>query len=362
MILKIEKIRLKELEAFVNSSRFRELETIPISLNRVQSYLHNPYALPDDVVLYMGLSDKKLVAFRTLFADIVYQDSQNIHFGWCSGNWVHPDFRRRGYSEQLLQEAYSDWNQKLMFTNYAPYSEKLYLKTGWFRPVHTFEGSRAYLFPKLQKLNASHQGNLFKKIFYSILDFDIELFSSFRLLFFRDQRPGKIRFEVTGEPDSVCYQFLEQNHLKHLFHRYENELKWVFSFPWITHSKNELSEKYPFSWFSSDFQYQTVKLFTGNKLEGFCIFSVREKHLKTLYFAGADNLFPELARFLKSYSKKHKIEVLTVYKKELAAQFFRRKFPFLRVKKYGQKIYSTFELPESNEPAFQDGDGDVIFT
>ncbi|HPF50010.1 MAG TPA: hypothetical protein PK335_00475 [Draconibacterium sp.] len=353
---------MKELQAFVESPRFRELETIPISLNRVQSYLHNPHALPNDVVLYMGFLNEKLAAFRTLFADVVCQASQNIRFGWCSGTWVHPDYRRKGFSVQLLREAYSDWDRKLMLTNYAPDAEKLCIKTGWFKPVHTFEGARAYLFPKLQKLNTVSQNNLFKKVFYSILDFDIELFSTFMLLFFREPKPGKIRFEVSEEPDSTCYHFLEKKHPNHLFHRYEKELNWVFSFPWISCSKNELSEKYPFSWFSPDFQYQTVKFFAGDKLEGFCIFSVRKKHLKTLYFAGADSLFPELAGFLKSYSKKHKIEVLTVYKKELAAQFFHRKFPFLRVKKYGQKIYSTFELPESGKLAFQDGDGDVIFT
>ena len=52
----------------------------------------------------------------------------------------------------------------------------------------------------------------------------------------------------------------------------------------------------------------------------------------------------------------------TIYKKELAAELFKRKLPFLHVKKYGQKIYSTFEIENSSESKFQDSDGDVIFT
>jgi len=360
--LEIEKIKLEKLETFIKSKRFQSFEKIPISQHRVESYLNNPHALPDDFVLYMGFSDEKLVAFRTLFADVAYQGSQSIRFGWCSGNWVHPDYRRQGFSEKLLRETYSDWNQKLMFTNYAPNSEKLYLKTGWFKAIHQFEGARAYLFPKIRKLKMNSKDNFFKKAFYSILDFDIEFISTVRLLFYHEPKPDKFRFELIGKPDAGCYQYLRKNQPEHLFRRYENELKWIFSFPWISQSKTESGEKYPFSWFADDFQYHTVKFSKDNKLEGFCIFSVRDKYLKTLYFAGAEDVIPELAAFLKSFSKKHRIEVVTVYKKELAAQFLQRNFPFLRVKKYGQKIYSSFELSESTKTVFQDGDGDVIFT
>ena len=97
-------------------------------------------------------------------------------------------------------------------------------------------------------------------------------------------------------------------------------------------------------------------------MKGFLLFSVREKHLKTLYFAGNYEVVTELVGFLKNYARQHKIEVITTYKTELASQFLQRKFPFLHVKKYGQKIYSTFELPDDKTLCFQDGDGDVIFT
>lgn len=362
MKLKLEKIRLNQLDAFVKSPRFKEFEIIPISRNRVKSYLNNPHAHPDDVVLYLGFLEEKLVAFRTLFADVLSQDSQKIRFGWCSGNWVHPEFRRKGFSEQLLHEAYSDWDQKLMFTNYAPNSEKLYLKTGWFKTVHQFEGVRAYLFPKINKLKADGKNTVFSRFLYSFLDFILELFSKFRLLFFRKPKPGKYQFEIIGKPDSNCYQFLERHRPNHAFQRYEAELKWVFSFPWLSNSEINKQSNYPFSSFSNNFRYQTIKIFSGDNLAGFCIFSVRDKHLKTLYFAGSQDVLPDLFAALKYYSKKHKIEVLTVYKKELAEYFLQRKFPFLHVKKYGQKIYSTFEQPESSHAAFQDGDGDVIFT
>lgn len=70
----------------------------------------------------------------------------------------------------------------------------------------------------------------------------------------------------------------------------------------------------------------------------------------------------EIAQFLKNFCKLNTIEIASIYKKELAAELFKRKFPFLHVKKYGQKIYSTFELKSTEETSFQDGNGDVIFT
>ena len=138
MKLEIKKIRLKELNDFVKSEMFNQFEILPISPERVKSYINNPKAKPEDVVLYLGSINNALVAFRSLFAGELISDDLKTRFAWCSGNWVAPEFRRKGFSEQLLKEAYSDWSGKLMFTNYAPNSENLYLKTGWFHSIYKF--------------------------------------------------------------------------------------------------------------------------------------------------------------------------------------------------------------------------------
>jgi hypothetical protein len=84
--------------------------------------------------------------------------------------------------------------------------------------------------------------------------------------------------------------------------------------------------------------------------------------LKTLYFSLPAEVEKEIARFLKLYCVKQKIEVITVYKNGVANELFAQKFPFLHAKKYGQKIYSSFEIRGIDKFLFQDGDGDVIFT
>jgi len=358
--LAIKKIRLKELEEFINSKSFHDFEFIPISPIRAKSYLANPHSNPDDIVLYLGFVDKQLVAFRSLFADVVWSKNEQIRFAWCSGNWVHTNHRRQGFSEALLMEAYQDWNQKLMFTNYAPNSEKLYLKTGLFKAIHQFEGVRAYLIPKTKKIFAKAKANLFYKFIFSVIDLLISVFANFRLWFYSGENHSSIKFKTMQFPDKECYELIGKN--TSAFKRGKNELKWIFGNPWISSNQTEHCRNYPFSSYSNSFYYKTVKLFFQNKLVGFFIFSVREGHLKTLYFNLPDEFLTETAPFIKDFSKQNKIEFATIYKKGVATELFKRKFPFLHLKKYGQKIYSTFEINDNTDFHFQDGDGDVIFT
>ncbi|NQU55306.1 MAG: GNAT family N-acetyltransferase [Bacteroidetes bacterium] len=360
--LKIEKIRLDELESFVNSETYKQFNIVPITPQRTRSYINNPNAQAADVVLYLAFLENKLIAFRTLFAGKVTSENQQIRFGWCSGNWVHPDFRRQGFSEQLLTEAYTDWGRKLMFTNYAPNSEELYLKTGWFKPIHQFNGVRGYLFPKTGKLIARAKTNGFLKLLFIVIDLFISVATHLRLLFFAKKTPNNIRFETLLNPDEECFQFNKKQLLHNIFESGNEELRWVFQFPWISETDNSFLEKYPFSSYSMSFYYKTVKVFIENKFAGYFIFSVREGHLKTLHFNVREGIEKEIANFLKQFCRKYKIEIITVYNSEVANRIIERKFPFLHVKKYGQKIYGSFEINKNNKLQFQDGDGDVIFT
>ena len=362
MKLEIKKIRLNELESFVQSEAFSHFLHIPITPSRAKSFIHNPYAESEDVALYLGFVEGEMVAFRSLFAGIVTTEDEQIRFGWCSGNWVHNNFRRNGFSEELLKEVHSDWNGKLMFTNYAPASESLYLKTGWFHPIHQFDGVRGYLFPKTRKLLPVTNKNMGLKLLFSAVDFFIAVISKVRLWFFSVEKNLNFSFVTVQTPDEQCFQSIQKINSAFLFNRNENELKWIFRYPWISTAESTISKKYPFSSYSGSFIYQTVKVFNKNKFAGFFIFSVKEGHLKTLYFNLPPGIENEVANYLKQFCKKHKIELVIVYKSEVAQQLFAGKFPFLRMKKYGQKIYSSFEIKGEKGYQFQDGDGDVIFT
>jgi GNAT superfamily N-acetyltransferase len=358
----ILKIRLSDLESFSESEVFRSWETVPVSSLRIQSYLHNPDANPDDIVLYVALTENKLVAFRTLFAGSILTTAGKERFGWCSGNWVHPDFRRKGFSELLLNEALTDWNGKLMFTNYAPNSEKLYLKTGKFKAIHQFQGFRGYLFVKTLKLASPAKKNFVSKIIFGGTDFGVSILAGVRTWFYKPGINPDVSFFELEFPDEECFNWLKKRKNDSVFQRGVEEFQWIFNHPWISAQKNVDAEKYPFSSFSKSFRYFTIKVFDQDSFAGFFIFSVREGHLKTLCFLVKAGFEESIANFLKQFCVRHKIEVITVYNYEISRYLFARKFPFLRAKKYGQKIYSSFNFDIAQHQRFQDGDGDVIFT
>ncbi len=359
-MLEIKKIRLSELEDFVQSEMFRKFNVVPITQARANSYLQNSRAKFEDVVLYLGFVGDQLVAFRSLFADLAFVGENPIRFAWCSGSWVHPGYRRKGYSKQLLTEAYSDWDKKLMFTNYAPESEQLYIETGWFHPIHQYKGVRCYLFPKTEKLLSAASKNALSRITFKAIDFIVRIFVSFKLTFFRPTINVGYAFEETVLPDDECYQMVQENKSVSLYRRGKQELEWIFNNPWILSVEYDSGRNYPFSSFSDDFFYRTIKIFRSNKFIGFFIFSVRERHLKTLFFQIEEGLENEIAAFLKQYCVENKLEMATVNNSKVGEVLFKRKFPFLHVKKMGQKIYSTFDVKGGY--SFQDGDGDVFFT
>ena len=362
MNLEIRKTRLGELEKFVKSSEFGHFKTIPVSDLRVKSYVNNPHAHPEDVVLYLGFVENELVAFRTVFADMIKTENEHVRFAWCSGNWVHPGFRRKGFSELLLNEAFTDWDGKLMFTNYAPDSETLYIKSRKFQVIHQFQGIREYLFPKTRKLYSRAVHNRLSGMVFSFIDCAISAVSTVRVWFYRAKQDPDFKFTQVRFPDEECYKISDSFNDQFLFNRGKMELKWIFQYPWISGEKKYSPENYPFSSYSESFAYQTIKIFRQDLFIGFFIFSVREGHLKTLHFCLPEGIEQEIAGYLKKFCAMYKIEFITVYNTEIAQQLLNRKFPFLHVKNYGQKIYSTFNIQNVDSYRFRDGDGDVIFT
>ena len=135
-----------------------------------------------------------------------------------------------------------------------------------------------------------------------------------------------------------------------------------FSFHGFPQIKMHKQTNTRFHRFPNHFLITQLKVFIENKFAGFFIFSVHKGHLKTLYFNLPEGIENEIANFLKIFCKQHQIEIITVYYFEVAGQLFARKFPFLHMKKYGQKIYSSFKIDTEKEYHFHDGDGDGMFT
>lgn len=355
--MKLKKIRLHELEQFLESEAFRSIAPKPISPFRVKSYMNNPHGEPDDFVLYYLHIDDTLIAYRTLFAAKL--TNQTDRFAWLSGNWVHPDYRRQGFSEKLLNEIMIDWDHRLMFTNYAPASLQLYLKSKQFQPIYEAEGERFYLFAKTRSLLKDRFKGI--GVLLTVADFFIRLTASLFCFFHKSGQNPSYEIRLQKLPDEPCLKIAEVEQSDYLFQRGKKELKWIFSYPWISTSDSSFSENYAFSSYAKSFHYQVASFYSEHKLIGFLVYSLRGGHLKTVHSHLPVKALSDAAGFLINQAVKNKIEFLTVLNPGLVQEIKTTSNPFLWSKNFEHVIYASFNVA-MEELKIQDGDGDFIFT
>lgn len=355
--MELKKIRLQDLEAFGRSELFQSFETKPVSAARIRSYLNNPHALPEDVVLYLLHEENKLLAFRTLFPGRLMNQSKR--FAWLSGNWVHPDYRRQGCSKRLLDAALKDWDERLMFTNYAPASLQLYLKTKQFQTVYLDHGTRFYFYFRTRKVLADRYPKL--AFLLPVLDFFIQLVAGFTHLLFHPMRVRHFSMKELNLPDQACLQLAETKKDSYLFTRGRQELDWIFKYPWLSASDDQFVHSYPFSSFARQFKYRSIKIFHEDKLIGFMVVLLRDGQMRTVHLQLPYDRMRIAARFLIRVAVKNKVETLTVLNPKLAKEIQKRPNPFLVHKKIEHGIYSSFPVSSAMRK-IQDGEGDFIFS
>ena len=358
----VTRIRLSELEAFVKSPLYQSLDVKPISGQRALSYIHNPHSSPDDVAVYMFLEGERLTAFRTVWAGSLIQDGQVIRFGWCSGSWVAPGYRGQGLSVWLLREAYADWHQRLMFTNYSPGGESANLSSGLFTPIYKHQGIRAYFPPALPAiLRRRGTSGLLVRIAQVVACTTGYAWKALGRLLPITELEG-YSFETLDTPDQECLEMADIFSESTFFGRGAADLEWIFRYPWMTTDPTGRELNYPFSFYSDTFSTKVVKIRKNSVTSGFFIFSEREGHWKSHHFYLSSRDFLAAVHWIRAYCGKNQPDFVTILHPEIAREVRKHWFPFFYVKGYGQTIYSTFHAAPSVDRLIQDGDGDYIFT
>lgn len=357
-MITITTIPLKDLLDFIHSEVFRQLENKPISMLRVQSYINNPNANQDDVVLYMAFKNSQLVGYRTIFKDVFCGKEA---FGWLSGNWVHPKHRRNNISTLLFQAVLKDWQGRLMYSNYAEASKALYDKTDEFSVLQELHGFRYYRRMCLTDiLPSKHQ--LFKllKPMLVVSDWMTNLIVDLQF----SKQKSKFNYNIIEHWNDELTLFLSHFKKHELFKRTPQTYAWISQFPWMqTDLKTkQWSKKYHFSSYAKVFQNNFYVLKDEqSKIIAIINISIRDQKLKVPYFYSLkQGVLPAKALILH-LSKKHKINHLTIYHKEL--QF---KNQFLFKKKFTQKFFVSKGITQKHTKLhlkiIQTGDGDGVFT
>jgi hypothetical protein len=355
--MQLKKISISELDDLLSSELFQQLKDKPISSFRAISYQQNPHAKTNDTVLYFLYDDDILIAYRTILPAKLTTSPDR--FAWLSGNWVNPNYRRQGFSEQLLGEILNDWKHRLMFTNYAPASLQLYLKSNKFNPIYLEQGRRFYLYVKTKQL----LGHRIKAIGYfsPALDFTIKLASQIKSRCHHSKATSAVKIVELNSPDADCLAMAEASKEDYLFERGQLELKWIFQYPWISTTDDSFLKNYSFSSYSKQFEYKTIKFICEDKLSGFMIVLITNGNMKLVYLKLPKELTQYATKHLIDLSIQYKIKTLTILNPDLAELIAGAANPFIYSKKIDHGIYASFPV-SVNGKRIQDGDGDFIFT
>lgn len=364
----IKKFTIHELLPYSQSAEFRNFPVVPISRNRIESYVNNPRKISHLPVLYLYFDQGKMVGFRTILADALKVNGVWEHFGWNSGSWVHPDYRRKGISSILFNEVIHDWQYRLLYTNYAPDSKLLYDKSGHFSLFAEKAGLRLYLrfnftqwlAPKYP-LFSNNKKSL--QVFDRLLNFLFLPYYSWQNILSRKDAG----FPILPESMKSSHVDFIDAHPGSVFGRTSLEYQWIFKYPWVKTHRVETAE-YPFTHVAYSFGYLFFEAMNPEgKLAGLALVKFRDGHLTIPYFSSTPDVLPYLARQILSFAYQQKCHQITVYHSDLIVYLAQKKGIACFIKTIQQKYFMARRFSEKlsvqNLPVqVQDGDGDCIFT
>lgn len=357
--LTIKKVLIQEIPGFIDSDFYDSLNVKPISRPRAHSYFHNPRAAPNDPVIYMLFQKEQLIGFRTIMPDVVKLPGKEIKFGWCSGNWIDPKHRRKGYSKILLDSAYEDWQQKLMYTNFARESHLLYNKTSYFKILKKRIRTRFYGNIDVTELLKNRSFYKYLKPTIPLINIFFKLGCSFKRIFFR---PHKLKaYSIFTEQHYQANFYVQDLAPESLFARSDAELQWMAKHPWLSDQPEYKKTNYPFSLFEADHKIWYLSIRKGNEVVGKLILSSRNGNLKLLYNF-AQNISEIAAKAIANLCYENRMKTFSVMDVAITNELSKIRKPFIFNKTYQMGIYTTFEINENEQLYIHDGDGDYMFT
>lgn len=368
MNITIKRIRLNELDSYIKSNDYARLENKPISEARAISYINNPNANAADVAIFMAFNYNVLIGYKTVFSDFLYVGNSKVKFGWLSGTWTDVNYRRKGVSTALLKEVIIDWNERLLYTNYAEESKAVYDKSNEFDKLKSLNGYRFYLRSSFKEL-LPPKSSVFQKSksLLGMIDNCLNPIFDFRLKFYKNSKEVNIVEEFIIW-DNDIYKFVTSYKDNELFRRSSDTFNWVSNYPWMKSDIKTLekSDKYYFSSYSNNFISTWYKVVCGRtkNVIGVFLVVVNGSQLKVPYLYAKSKNISFVKDKILDICIERKINYFTVYNGELSELIKKSKIAVWK-KKFNQNYYSTkFLLSKYSEITnldIQSGDGDVIF-
>lgn len=360
--MRIQEVKVGELEKLLASSIFSNSQNIPISPLRAIAQQHNPRAEKEDIALLIALDEsEELVSYVGCLPDQMAQHPLE-KISWNSCWWRHPEKGKR-VALPLLLRAIQLWDGRMLFDDLPDHSKQILETLGGFS-FREMAGLRCFLKFKFHKI---FQGNTLKgKLLYGLdgilnrswLPLNIYRWSS-------SQAKFNIRLETITRIDAETERWIENHRQQELIGRGAKDLNWILEYPWMsTKSKDAFSEKYFFSSFAKVFENHVFQLWEKEQLIAVLFFTQRDGQVKLPYIYFDKNKMEVVVFAILKILIQLKAETFTCFQQEVCTAIQQQKTPFYHRKKIVKTfgIAKTLEKYLEESPVIQDGDGDWVFT
>lgn len=363
--IKIQRVRLSELQSFYEREKNKDI--LPISFQRVQSYIHNPRANHNLPVLYVGYIDDKIVSYRSVFQDsFENNEGKKISIVWISGSWTHPDFRKKGYSRIILDEVSRDYQQHIFISNYGNLSFSLYSKREDLINFRFLNGYRFYYrFSLAEILSARNKFFAKTKFILSSMDVLGNIFIDCKKLFHKNKYALNVELATFNDE---LNEFITKHQYNSLFKRNTKEFQWVFDFPWVEQADNdnEIDRRYHFTTSAKRFVKKAVTIRKNNQIHGFLLYSIKDQIMNIHYiFCESEIERKEFSNYIYTILQKEKTSTLILTDEKLI-ELMKKHKGYIYSKHWAKGYFVGKNLlnnyPEINSKEIYMGDGDTIFT
>lgn len=366
MEINIKKYTRITLSDYLDSDEYRNSEIWPISFHRALSHMNNPRLDDNDVILTIAEKDGLIVGYRTVMADWAFNEDKKIKVGWISGTWVEQEYRRQGLATKLFDEIYSEWKGRLMYTNYAPASKKVYDKTGVFEVYASHSGCRFHMKSNMAEILPSRFPAL--KAIKKLLPTADNFFNHYVLPFLTE--PGmksrlSYSFIIKSKLNSEELDLLFSNTLTK---RSEKEFNWILNFPWvkeISQMDEGILRKYFFSAAADVFKQYFIIVYKRGVLVSIVMFTIKNTQMKVPYYYSQDMDVGLIADLVFKEAWKNGVSYIDIYNENLTGEM-KLKTAYYAFSKNRERNYMVSkdiiqEFPDANTVKVPDGEGDVVF-
>lgn len=384
----IKPVLLKDLyqfaKGYADSSGFERI--VPITLSRARAHMKNPYAQPDDIVLFVALKNNQVIGYLGRFPGILSFESNHYRVFWGSTFYLMDKYRGKGIGKQLLDKMIS-LNQDFVVTRITPQADKV-LKCYGMKALGSlnyfqFRVERVHFFKEFFKVfknmdSAFGSNNQFGKDLIKKVE---DSFYKLEKRFFYAAINGLVNKMAGNYKACITYDikesdFFQQQTHQPIFYRGPELINWMLHERWVLSQCDNVPEisGYHFSGIRDLFNFIALKLYYKNQqnYSGFIILCVSSHKGKTVlrvldHLLKRTDVIPAACATVLKYARKYQADRVEFSDK--MGCYLKRRIFFKRFLKRQKREYLYFPAHEKSplerfkkEIRLDYCDGDTAFT